>query len=263
MRGQAPLHHMHLIPSCRASQVAACTSLALSLLSSISVSATHPRTTNVPCLVLYLLPLPCHPLPVFLPSARQSHLTIPLPLYPPSLADSLSGMTTASESSGSERHPSPRPPSPSTSATITAAPSPSSSPTESRIFTLPPPPARTHSHKAHRKRAWKDDGAEPASGYDSDTHHNSHPCPAPRQRVTRRTSERAMTMPSSRTLKKTSFVLYLQTQLVARHFEGLPLAAPQPSPVRAMAPLTHPSIKGACVQASSSDHFLTFFTCYR
>ena len=29
MRGQAPLHHMHLIPSCRASQVAARTSLSL------------------------------------------------------------------------------------------------------------------------------------------------------------------------------------------------------------------------------------------
>ncbi|PIL36845.1 hypothetical protein GSI_00535 [Ganoderma sinense ZZ0214-1] len=111
-------------------------------------------------------------------------------------------MTTASEGFRSERRPSPCSPSPSASATITAAPSQSSGSAKARIFALPPPPARAHSHKAHRKPAWQDDGVAPSSESDNDTQHNSRPCRAKPSRVTRRTSERAMTMPLSRTPKK-------------------------------------------------------------
>ncbi|KAI0370188.1 SAICAR synthase-like protein [Pilatotrama ljubarskyi] len=118
-------------------------------------------------------------------------------------------MPPASESSRSERL-SVCPPSPPSSATVTAAPSPTSSPStarKARIFTLPPKPTRTHSHKIRRKRAWHDDTDSASDGSGTETQHtNAGPGPASLRaaykNAFRRASERALTMPSSRTSKQ-------------------------------------------------------------
>ncbi|RPD61843.1 SAICAR synthase-like protein [Lentinus tigrinus ALCF2SS1-7] len=113
-------------------------------------------------------------------------------------------MTTASASTRSERRPSPCPPSPTSSATVTAAPSPTSAsaPSRSRIFTLPPGPSRAHSHKIHRKRGWHDHSDDDSEGSGTETQQDPGSLRAAYQRAFRRASERALTMPSSRTSKK-------------------------------------------------------------
>ncbi|KAJ3003773.1 hypothetical protein NUW54_g5133 [Trametes sanguinea] len=76
-----------------------------------------------------------------------------------------------------------------------------------RIFTLPSKPARTHSHRIHRKRGWHDDSGSDSDGSGTETQHNS-PGPASLRaayrKAFRRASERALTMPSSRTSKNQS-----------------------------------------------------------
>ena len=87
---------------------------------------------------------------------------------------------------------------------VTAASSPTtaSAPLRSRIFTLPPGPSRAHSHKIHRKRGWHDHGDNDSEGSGTETQQDPGSLRAAYQRAFRRASERALTMPSARTSKK-------------------------------------------------------------
>lgn len=114
-------------------------------------------------------------------------------------------MTAASLSPGSERRSSPCPPptTPSSSATINTTPSsPTPVPHKSRIFTLLPQPSRAHSQKVHRKRDRHDDSELASDNFGTETQQDSGSLRAAYQLAFRRASERAMTMPSSRTSKK-------------------------------------------------------------
>ncbi|KAI0332499.1 SAICAR synthase-like protein [Cubamyces sp. BRFM 1775] len=113
-------------------------------------------------------------------------------------------MNPASESSRSERQSLPYPSSPSTSATVTATSTPTASPAprKPRIFTLPSKPARTHSHKIHRKRGWNDDSDSESDGSGTETQPANPTLRVAYRKAFRRASERALTMPSPRTSKK-------------------------------------------------------------
>ncbi|KAI9001283.1 hypothetical protein BD414DRAFT_474189 [Trametes punicea] len=116
-------------------------------------------------------------------------------------------MTSASESSRSERQSLPYHSSPTSPATVTASSTPTASPTthKSRIFSLPSKPSRTHSQRIHRKRGWHDDPGSDSDGSGTETQHSSASPASIRvayRKAFRRASERALTMPASRTSKK-------------------------------------------------------------
>ncbi|KAI0722148.1 hypothetical protein C8T65DRAFT_734575 [Cerioporus squamosus] len=165
-------------------------------------------------------------------------------------------MTTASASTGSERRPSPCPPSPASSATVTAASSPTttSAPARSRIFTLPPGPSRAHSHKIHRKRGWHDHSDDDSEGSGTETQHDPGSLRAAYQRAFRRASERALTMPFSRTSKKSEAFRTVSPVTTRR---GVSRRSPSPvssssssSPARVVAPSSSTAGIGRKVAAS-------------
>ena len=98
--------------------------------------------------------------------------------------------------------PCPPSPTPSSTAAQESTPLGPSAPAKPRIFALPSATSRAHSHKVRRKRAWRNDDDNDSDGSGTETQQGPDSLRAAYQRAFRRASERALTMPSSRTSKK-------------------------------------------------------------